>query len=96
MHACVHCIRVCVRSPVDHISKLIVLLSLPPEGSLRLTSDRSGSTSAGLSRGRLEVYVGGEWGTVCDDGFGQNDADVACRQLGYARASSFDDVRLSR
>ena len=42
------------------------------------------------------MYAGGRWGTVCDDGFQQNDADVACRQLGYLRASSFDDVRVSR
>ena len=42
------------------------------------------------------MYAGGRWGTVCDDGFQQNDADVACQQLGYTRASSFDDVRLSR
>ena len=42
------------------------------------------------------MFAGGRWGTVCDDGFGQTEADVACRQLGYIRASSFDDVRLSR
>ena len=71
-------------------------LSLTPAGSLRLTSDPAGSTNATLSSGRLEVYALRMWGTVCDDGFQQTDADVACRQLGYTQASSFDDVRLSR
>ena len=33
--------------------------------------------------GRLEVYHMRRWGTVCDDRFGDDEARVACRQLGY-------------
>lgn len=33
--------------------------------------------------GRLEIHTDGKWGAICDDNFGDLDARVACRQLGY-------------
>nr|XP_054775626.1 deleted in malignant brain tumors 1 protein-like [Lytechinus pictus] len=33
--------------------------------------------------GRVEIWFNGQWSTVCDDAFYDDEAEVVCRQLGY-------------
>ena len=46
-------------------------------GEVRLVGGNS-------SRGRVEICIGGRWGTICNDQWDEDDATVVCTQLGFS------------
>ena len=55
----------------------------------RQCNERQVRLVSGLSQldGRVEVCLGGVWGTVCDENWDFNDATVVCRELGLPSQS---------
>ncbi|XP_052811437.1 adhesion G protein-coupled receptor L3-like isoform X2 [Mya arenaria] len=57
------------------ITDYLITSSIIEDTKVRLIDGRT------TDEGRVEVYVNGRWGTICDDSFDTNAASVVCRML---------------
>ena len=53
----------------------------PKDGQIRIIG--TDGAPALKPTGRVEMFYKGAWGTVCNKGWDDNSANVACKQIGY-------------
>ncbi|XP_066267217.1 neurotrypsin-like [Branchiostoma lanceolatum] len=53
---------------------------------LSIVQVRLAGANATSFQGRVEVFYDGQWGSICDDSWGLEEANVVCRELGFPQA----------
>ena len=59
-------------------------VALCSDGHIRVVGETEEDVKDGRQRGRVEVCLGGRYGTICDERWNKGVASVICRQLGFS------------
>jgi hypothetical protein len=70
----------CAAATAAQDALLAAVTPVPPVAAMRLVEQGTGRQASG-TLGVLQAQVGGRWGYVCDDGFDDASAEVACRTI---------------
>ena len=84
--ACVHmsvCVCVCVCACVHMCVYLLSLLDLCVDGEVQLILIELGNLQS-ETNARVELCVGGIWGTISGEQWTATDASVVCEELGFS------------
>ena len=73
---------------INFIDVCILVEGINP-GTLRLVGSNS------PNEGRVQVFIGGQWVRVCDDGWDDSEAGVVCRQLGFGSSGKARQLQTS-
>ena len=68
------------------IHYIITLALQCEEGDLRLIG------SSAINQGTVEICMNETWGTICYSNWGQSEANVVCRQLGFSENGSHYNI----
>ena len=72
----------------DNNDNIIILRTLHDtvlcsDGDIRVIGETEDDLKDGCLRGRVELCLGGRYGTICEERWNNQDASVVCRQLGF-------------